>query len=665
MGNYCYFPEEMRNYKKAKKEIDDNNKHFIWGADRLERSCFLFVDLKSQKLCQIKVRNKTKLFNLCGSLQLDDNRVAICGGVSNSMREISSKFLIYHIKENMFTQQKSMINIRFNFPLIFLKGKLYALGGRHFGGNDVAIRSECESFDFIKRKWEIIPSMHIARSSCQALVYRGNIWVIGGNNPNRLGETLEYFDVKRHLWVLIDLNLPFDYFNHEILSVKDDKILIIGGYNSNSDNRNIHEIDLKEKTILSKGKLLNKRISFNLFHDRKKSKIFIITGTHNSFHGITNYQEVIDLNTFQTSTFNLIFRGSLSNIDLELFRNNKRQVNVKTDENLYKEKFIIEDENFSQNTTVNYTKKNTNLQNINYIFGTDNEPFQIEINKLNSEIKTFPIKWDLRLKNHQGVIRIKNDELFFAGGVNYSFNRVYNNCFTYNLKTKKIKSINSMLDIRFSFSITFFKNEIYVLGGRTYGNNEESILSDCEKYNLLKKKWINLGALNESRCQTSCFIIKNKLFISGGLSKSGDTLQSIEVLNEKKNRWELFGSSLNIGLMGFISFPIDEDKVLFFGGCGNVVKKKCSVLDLKFGGDLSTWEEKNLLKNHSLPKCAIVEDKLMFFGGLTNDLEMYDIKQNKVVYKNHAVFDTLKNHLRKVNHAQYFLSKGSFVLACK
>ena len=659
MGNYCYFPEEMRNYKRAKKEIDDNNKNFIWGADRLERSCFLFVDLKSQKLCQVKVPNKIRLFNLCGSLQLDENRIAICGGVSNSMREISSKFLIYHIKENIFVQNRSMINIRFNFPLIFLKGKLYALGGRHFGGNDVAIRSECECFDFTKKKWEKIPNMHIARSSCQALVYRGNIWVIGGNNPNRLGETIEFFDVNENKWVLIDLNLPFDYFNHEILSVSDDKILIIGGYNSNSDNRNIHEVDLKEKTILSKGKLLNKRISFNMFHDKNKNKIYIITATHNSFHGIKNFQEVIDLNNFQTSTFNLIYRGSLNNIDLELFRNNKRQVNVKTDENLRMDKLIIENEN-----NIYYSNNNNkNLENINYIFGTDNEPFQIEINKINLEIKTFPIKWDLRLKNHQGVIRIKIDELFFAGGVNYSFNRVYNNCFTYNLITKKIKSVNSMLDIRFSFSIKFFKGEIYALGGRTYGNNDESILSDCEKYNIEKKKWINIGALNESRCQTSCFVIKNKLFISGGLAKSGDTLQSIEVLNEKKNRWELFGSSLSIGLMGFISFPVDEDKVLFFGGCGNNAKKKCGILDLKFGGDLSSWECKNLLKSHSLPKCAIVQDKLMLFGGLSNDLELYDFKQNKVVYKNNVVLDTLSSHLKKVNHAQYFLSKGSYVLA--
>ncbi len=125
--------------------------------------------------------------------------------------------------------------------------------------------------------------------------------------------------------------------------------------------------------------------------------------------------------------------------------------------------------------------------------------------------------------------------MFLAGGVNYSFNRVFNECCIFNLKTKQVKCINSMLDIRFSFSIAYFKEKVFAIGGRAYGNNMDAILNDCEFYDFDKKKWFNCGSLNESRCQSSSYVIKNKLFVAGGLSKCSIPLMSIEVLNQKKS----------------------------------------------------------------------------------------------------------------------------------
>ena len=112
-----------------------------------------------------------------------------------------------------------------------------------------------------------MPPMNIARSSSQALIYRAKIWVIGGNNPNHLGDTIEYFDTNTWKWNFCDLNLPFDYFNHRIVSVTNDKILVIGGYNCNAENTNIHELDLDKFTVLNKCKLNAKRVGFNLYHD--------------------------------------------------------------------------------------------------------------------------------------------------------------------------------------------------------------------------------------------------------------------------------------------------------------------------------------------------------------------------------------------------------------
>lgn len=97
-----------------------------------------------------------------------------------------------------------------------------------------------------------MPSMFIARSGHQAFVYENQIWVSGGNNALKLGNTWEYFDLDDWKWVLVEPDLPMDYFNHRVISLEDDKVLIIGGYTQSAMNANIHEIDLKKKTILNK-----------------------------------------------------------------------------------------------------------------------------------------------------------------------------------------------------------------------------------------------------------------------------------------------------------------------------------------------------------------------------------------------------------------------------
>lgn len=55
------------------------------------------------------------------------------------MRKISDSFLIYHIKEHKFEVMPNMHNMRFNFSMIYFKDKLFVLGGRDFGSNEIAI----------------------------------------------------------------------------------------------------------------------------------------------------------------------------------------------------------------------------------------------------------------------------------------------------------------------------------------------------------------------------------------------------------------------------------------------------------------------------------------------------------------------------------------------
>ncbi len=182
---------------------------------------------------------------------------------------------------------------------------------------------------------------------------------------------MEVYEPAKNQWKLLDLSLPFDYFNHAIVSVEKDKVLIVAGFNSNSDLKNVHEIDLKEKTILNKCKLSNKRISFNMFHDKKRQKLFIIGGKYNFHVNIGYEEEEIDLKTFQVSTFNLYLKKSQV-IETEMFCSNHRQVHVETESRILKSGRDPM-ENLNKFTSFDSIKKT------NYIFGTDNEPFILKI----------------------------------------------------------------------------------------------------------------------------------------------------------------------------------------------------------------------------------------------------------------------------------------------
>lgn len=53
---------------------------------------------------------------------------------------------------------------------------------------------------------------------------------------------------------------------------------------------------------------------------------------------------------------------------------------------------------------------------------------------------------------------------------------------------------------RYNFCIEYIKDEIFVIGGREYGNDEIAIIDNCLKFNLISNKWSQIADLNVARC---------------------------------------------------------------------------------------------------------------------------------------------------------------------
>lgn len=72
--------------------------------------------------------------------------------------------------------------------------------------------------------------------------------------------------------------------------------------------------------------------------------------------------------------------------------------------------------------------------------------------------------------------------------------------------TKTIKVMPDMLNMRYTFPLIYWNERLYALGGRVYGNDQQSLLSECEYFDFAQKKWVALPNMNRKRCTSMAFV---------------------------------------------------------------------------------------------------------------------------------------------------------------
>ena len=105
----------------------------------------------------------------------------------------------------------------------------------------------------------------------------------------------------------------------------------------------------------------------------------------------------------------------------------------------------------------------------------------------------------------------------------------------------KSEILESMHTKRYTFNCIKKGNYIYALAGREFGNDQNAIMSKCERFNSYTKKWEAIASLNEKRCSSMASIIENKIYIVGGYSGNDRRLSSFECYDEVNNMWEIMG----------------------------------------------------------------------------------------------------------------------------
>ena len=98
---------------------------------------------------------------------------------------------------------------REHLPLIAVEGRLYAVGGRAAGQDELRIGAIAEVWDRSADSWQRLPDLPTPRSGLAGCSVPGGLVVAGGERSTGIVAAVDYFDVARGQWsALPDLPHP-------------------------------------------------------------------------------------------------------------------------------------------------------------------------------------------------------------------------------------------------------------------------------------------------------------------------------------------------------------------------------------------------------------------------------------------------------------------------
>lgn len=179
------------------------------------------------------------------------------------------------------------------------------------------------------------------------------------------------------------------------------------------------------------------------------------------------------------------------------------------------------------------------------------------------------------------MLDLGQKEYFISGGMNFSFNDITDNCFIYNSTTHAIKKVANMNQARYTHAALLYEEQLYVFGGRYFGEDDVAILSHCEVYSFKQDSWSVLPRLNVKRCTCYAMAWKNEIYVFGGYTGQYERSELIERLSTKEGKWELLPFNLNRGIESGYVQSYSDNTVTIFGGNTNT-GPTASVISINF-----------------------------------------------------------------------------------
>ena len=410
--------------------------------------------------------------------------------------------------------------------------------------------------------------------------------------------------IAENRWEIVEWKLFAGFENGNVIpSPNPNQFTVLGGKLNFGDSIRVWTYDLVEKSILNNKHLHNKSILTKhcvLSQDRA----MIIGEADNSKY----FWEVYDSRPECGSPSEKGFIDMPSQFIEKLKQYNYNQPNL----------MIPKDESLK----IDFGNRDYSKKSI--LFGSDIEPFQIEVDGETGHVDIQSVPTSLDLSNFQGMCRIDHNQIFLAGGISNKLTYISDKAYVYNLNTREVKEAGQMRQIRYTFPVVHSRGYVYCIGGREFGGDSEAVMCYTERYCLETEEWESLPPLNVKRCTSHAFTIRGKVFVAGGYNTAKNRIDSIEVFNEARYRWELFGIKMTKPLEAGVQL-VKDDRIFFFGGRTNDGDcKKKEFIDMS-RGDLGQPELMDSKMTHAgcLNKIVYSRGFFFIFGG--DNMENIDI----------------------------------------
>lgn len=245
--------------------------------------------------------------------------------------------------------------------------------------------------------------------------------------------------------------------------------------------------------------------------------------------------------------------------------------------------------------------------------------------------------------NYSGITQKSENVIVICGGIKHNLVGITNECFEYDLESNRITKLPSMLQVRYTFPVIYHNSKIYAIGGRVYGDDNQSILQKCEVFDYAVNGWKMIADMNITRCTASAFIYGNSIWVFGGYTGLYQRSRKIEKYIEWKNKWEVIEFKLYHGFEnGNIFSTENPNEIIIFGGKYNYGPSMTVMLyNLKHGTVLNM---KPLMSNHVLSKHFIAEDNLIYLLTEENANVVYEVysPQQNIYERGHVTGAVLK-----------------------
>lgn len=178
----------------------------FFGLDSENKPKLLGFCSKTENLRQLKIPNNFKIYNYAQAIIIDEGVAIITGGVNKEKSHISTQALIYDSTLETAVELPEMMQGRFSHISLYYRKKIYVFGGRSKPGDENILSSaEClgvvinkkeeeknsntksgHMFDVESDKeWMKLPDSILKRCTGFSLVYRDEIYLIGGYTGQR------------------------------------------------------------------------------------------------------------------------------------------------------------------------------------------------------------------------------------------------------------------------------------------------------------------------------------------------------------------------------------------------------------------------------------------------------------------------------------------------